>query len=369
MNKGKYISLFLALALFGGCGSTKNNTQSSENLNHNQAINKQDQNSSKDKANLNTHSDKVATAMITGGKSSYQLGETVSLNAKVSEDTKSYTWSEDGVVLGEDAHLSTNSFNQGKHTINLIVITEDGQTILKTFSFDVVDNSINDFTAKVLKNSDAHVIVDKAQNLMWISEKDESKKACLAMPKKEVFENSAKNFCKELVFAGFDDWRTPNTDELQDFIVSTIDEGIMPGYPKPCPLLLSKNQNGEFEGVVTRFGEKGSLHAGDIIDVQYPVGLRCVRSYTHTIPNADAGDDITVEYLKDFSFDASRSRDDDGEIVKYEWIFNGHVLNSDTSSAIYTRSASQPAGDYIVKLRVTDDDNNSAEDEVIVHVR
>jgi len=53
----------------------------------------------------------------------------------------------------------------------------------------------------------------------------------------------------------------------------------------------------------------------------------------------------------DISFDASNSRDPDGEITRYEWTFgDGKTAEGQTVSHTFTTS-----GSYIVVLRVTDD--------------
>ncbi len=343
ITKRSFSCVLLAGMLFAGCGGTDTPMQpGSEN------------NSS------------IATVKIAHGATSYALGESVVLNSQVTHTVKTYAWSENGTVLGTEAQLNKNDFSADSHTIKLTVVTEDGQTLTDTFTFSVVDTDVKNFTAKVLTDSSDHVLVDNVQKRMWVSEANESKNACLAIPSAAVYAQKAETFCQNLVFAGFDDWQTPSTSQLADFITRTIATDTLPGYPKPCPRLLSKNDQNDSKAVVTRYGNDT---AGMVTDVTYPIGLRCVRSYTQTAPVADAGDDITVDYQAEFSFDASRSRDNDGQIVKYEWIFGGNVLNADTSNPIYTRDATQPAGDYTVLLRVTDDDNNTAEDTVIVHVQ
>ena len=84
-------------------------------------------------------------------------------------------------------------------------------------------------------------------------------------------------------------------------------------------------------------------------------------------PIADAGDDVTVRYRQQFTVDASNSTDPDGEIKKYIWTFDDHVLYSGNNST-YTRKATQPTGYYIMNITVTDDSNATDTDRVTVHV-
>ncbi len=79
---------------------------------------------------------------------------------------------------------------------------------------------------------------------------------------------------------------------------------------------------------------------------------------------ADAGEDQVVIFDREFTFNGSKST---GDIVSYEWIFNGHTL-SDTSEPTYTRYATQPANDYVVTLKVTDSSGNTSSDDVIITV-
>lgn len=368
LMKKSFMAISLAIVLLGGCGSTKSTNLM--DVDNNNSLNRENNNTLNDEQNGTKsleHNTTVATIKSENQKKSFDLGESVSLEATVNNDVKSYEWSENGSVLGRSKELYIGNLNPGDHEVTLKVIDNDGKTATAIFVFTIKDTKQNDFKAKTLTDSNDHVLVDKAQNLMWVSEKNETKEACLAMPTKTKFQSEADDFCENLVFAGFNDWATPTTAQLQDFVVSTIDQDILPGYTKPCPLLLSKDTDGHYKGVTTRYNK--TYKPGEITDISYPIGLRCVRSFTHTDPIADAGGEITVDYIAEFSFDASGSKDEDGQIVKYEWIFHDNVLNSDTSSPVYTRDATQPPGDYSVKLRVTDDDGNIDEDYVIVHVQ
>ncbi len=88
---------------------------------------------------------------------------------------------------------------------------------------------------------------------------------------------------------------------------------------------------------------------------------------TNVSPNADAGDDFLVLAGRIARFDASSSRDADGNIIEYQWDF-GDGAQASGVQAVYTYL--EP-GNYPVRLRVRDDsgkENGSDEDVVTVHV-
>jgi len=118
------------------------------------------------------------------------------------------------------------------------------------------------------------------------------------------------------------------------------------------------------------------LSAGDhtiTLNVTDTAGHTQKKSFTITVtqpnkkPIADAGDDITVRYHQQFTVDASKSEDPDGEIKKYIWTFNGKTLYSGSKNT-YTREATQPTGYYVMNVTVTDDSNTTATDHVTIHV-
>jgi hypothetical protein len=309
---------------------------------------------------------------ISTSKTTFSDRDDVKLIAKITGDegsVASYSWKEGDKLLSSEKQLQKRDFSRGVHNITLSITTNDGLKLNKTIKINIVKYiNTNNFKAKILTLRNENVMVDKSKKLMWVSEATEAKGGCLAIPTQNDY-NSAKKFCSNLNFAGFKDWKVPSSSQLSNFITETIKDNILPGYPKPCPILLSKDGE-SYSAIVTRFGENSSRGtAGESVNVDFPIGLRCVRSYTQTKPIANAGSDITVNYNANFTFNGSKSIDNDGKIVKYEWVFNNHVLNKNTSSPLYTRAATQPAGDYPVILRVTDDDGKTDEDTMIVHVK
>ncbi|HSC26983.1 MAG TPA: PKD domain-containing protein, partial [Vicinamibacterales bacterium] len=86
------------------------------------------------------------------------------------------------------------------------------------------------------------------------------------------------------------------------------------------------------------------------------------------LPVAIAGPDQTVAVkgkasTSTVTLDASASYDPDGTLVSYQW------LEDDTPIATgQTISVNLPMGSHTITLRVTDDDQASSEDRVIIEV-
>jgi len=97
-----------------------------------------------------------------------------------------------------------------------------------------------------------------------------------------------------------------------------------------------------------------------------------INAVPNTLPVAMAGADMTVDFNTSISFDGSDSSDADGNIVKYEWIYNGVTLNSATNVATYNtgfvHNLTDINGTHNVILRVTDNDGGTDEDQIVVTV-
>ncbi len=152
-----------------------------------------------------------------------------------------------------------------------------------------IDNSTGEFSIESKGATEDKIIVDKSKNLMWVNERDASKKACLAVHKDipETYETS-KGFCAALTHAGFSDWRDPHKDEVVNFIKRTNAVHILPGYEAPCNALLARDVNASDTNqtietsISTRFDKV--LEIGTVSPLVVPltsnIGLRCVRETT-----------------------------------------------------------------------------------------
>jgi hypothetical protein len=87
------------------------------------------------------------------------------------------------------------------------------------------------------------------------------------------------------------------------------------------------------------------------------------RPILNKLPIADAGVNQIVELGTVINLDATGSRDEDGEILIYQWKEKDRVLSNEK-----TFSYNFDAGEHLVTLIVTDDKNATAEDKVNIKI-
>jgi len=92
------------------------------------------------------------------------------------------------------------------------------------------------------------------------------------------------------------------------------------------------------------------------------LSIRCIKAQPTIIPNT--GSDQTTTIGQPVTLSASQSSDSDGQIVSYEWKEGNTILSTDEN---FTK-IDFGVGVHTITLTVTDDDNNSASDEVVVTV-
>lgn len=89
-------------------------------------------------------------------------------------------------------------------------------------------------------------------------------------------------------------------------------------------------------------------------------------------PKADAGDNQKAEVNTEVKLDAGDSSDQDGEIVSYKWEQTDgpevDLKNSDKQVAVFDVPESSADSKLVFKLTVTDDKDDTGEDEVTVDV-
>jgi hypothetical protein len=90
----------------------------------------------------------------------------------------------------------------------------------------------------------------------------------------------------------------------------------------------------------------------------------------NTIPGAVAGDDATVAVSDPVILDGSNSRDDDGDMLSYQWSFlsipeTSTAVLADADMAMASFSPDQ-AGTYEIELIVNDGTEDSAPDTVVI---
>jgi len=110
----------------------------------------------------------------------------------------------------------------------------------------------------------------------------------------------------------------------------------------------------------------GESHSDDVIV--------SVLEETNTNPIANAGEDFSIEIPHDsnpetittdfFELNGLLSSDLDGDLLSYEWFFEGVSISSEVSYS----GALEGVGDYIFTLKVTDTFEDSDSDDIIVTV-
>jgi hypothetical protein len=103
---------------------------------------------------------------------------------------------------------------------------------------------------------------------------------------------------------------------------------------------------------------------------------------TKAPPRADAGPDVTAHIGETVSYDGSSSVDlDGGKIVYYRWRVTsapegregeiGRVLHEGEDAAVWTSDvplAQEDVGEWVIELEVTDDEGQSATDDLTLTV-
>ena len=97
-----------------------------------------------------------------------------------------------------------------------------------------------------------------------------------------------------------------------------------------------------------------------------------LRKYKNVPPKADAGDNQKAEVNTEVKLDAGDSSDQDGEIVSYKWEQTDgpevDLKDSDKQVAVFDVPESAADSKLVFKLTVTDDKDDTGEDEVTVNV-
>lgn len=141
-------------------------------------------------------------------------------------------------------------------------------------------------------------------------------------------------------------WTGPTVSEPGEF-ETTLDLRSETSYYVKA---LARDDDGRWTaGSVHSFTTDGEPSDGEPPQASYEVRL---VSPTDDFENArplDSEDTVT--------FNASESHDPDGEVVGYEWDFDGD-READATGEVVTHSFPE-AGDYPVRLTVTDDDGNA----------
>lgn len=122
----------------------------------------------------------------------------------------------------------------------------------------------------VITETGMQALLDTQTDLLWVNDVD----ACnpLGVPNEDT-PMVAMQYCNNLMFQGFDDWRMPTTDEASELILSALDEGIDLIYQSPgCPAIITM-------GGASVQTHNGTM-PGEVVTTPSTLGVRCVRMNT-----------------------------------------------------------------------------------------
>ena len=115
------------------------------------------------------------------------------------------------------------------------------------------------------------IIEDLDQNLMFVN----NKLACKALHgKNEDALNEAETFCANLLFYGFDDWRVPTLQEIQNNSKGMDSEALIPYFTFPeCKRITGIKDDGSL-GTINTHNVSPKFEE---VPLRLPAGVRCVR--------------------------------------------------------------------------------------------
>lgn len=119
----------------------------------------------------------------------------------------------------------------------------------------------------VISETGMQALLDLETNLLWVNDVN----ACnpLGAPNEDT-PMLAMQYCDDLVFQGFEDWRIPTPDEAIELITVALEEGVDLVYQNPgCPAVIAMGG----VAVETHNGD----NPGDVTEMPPSLGIRCVR--------------------------------------------------------------------------------------------
>jgi PKD repeat protein len=123
--------------------------------------------------------------------------------------------------------------------------------------------------------------------------------------------------------------------------------------------------NGEWEGLFELAHLLHGYKTVPIVVTAAPGGSGGPVANSPPVASFTAGDAYAE---RDVNFDASSSSDSDGTVVKYEWDWEADGTYDESFTSPRTTHKYDFAGDYTVRLRVTDDDGDTGTTDKVVRV-
>ena len=256
-----------------------------------------------------------------------KVGESVKLDASKSTDDGeiiSYEWKLGSTLLSNSKSFEKNDFSAGIYRITLKVTDDKGLTDTDTII----------------------VTVSEKDNLKPIADAGEDISVKYG---EEVTLDASKSKDSDGRIVAYE-WREENIVLSKSLKFTKKDFSI----GKHTITLIVTDNNGAI--------------GKDIITVT-------VAKEGNLAPIANAGNDITVKIGEDIILDASKSRDEDGNIIEYKWNLN--TSNNNGSTYQLSMSSNQPKtilstrlpiGVYTMNLTVIDNDGQTGIDSITITV-
>jgi len=317
-------------------------------------------------------------------------GELVILDGSNSTGTSlSFVWSENNLILGTDESFS-KVLTAGIHTITLNVT--DNANNIATDSVKIIVNDLPNANAgndkTVTKDDtvtfDASYSTDTVGGIVSYEWREEG----TILSTSKIFSKIYTDGIHTITLKVIDRYGRYDSDEIK--ITVTIPPIANAGadrlvYEGTRVLLNGSNSTDSDGRIVSYKWAEGSeiYNTAQSFEKVFPIGVHTITltvtdndgstgSDTVDIevlklekapPIADAGTDIVVDIDEIVVLNASDSSDRDGSIISYQWLENGAVLSNAISF-----NTTFSAGKHIITLIVTDDDNLTGNDTIIVTV-
>ena len=304
-----------------------------------------------------------------------------------------YKWTENGTTL-DTRKVFSRKFPIGTHAITLTVSSDTSNDT----AIDIVVVTVNNHPPIADAGEDRVILPDTVTKLDASGSGDPDGSIVSYKWTVDGVEHSTKKSVSRIFDAGRYDITLVVTDNFGDTDEDTLeifvncapiaDAGPDLTVPEGTMIHFNASNSSDSDGNTLYYEWKeyggGILNLAQAFDMVLPIGMHSitltltdgygatdtdrvvieVTAVEQSPPIADAGSDQAVLIGTAVMLDASNSTDEDGEIVKYEWLEDSYVLNE---SMVFEHIF--PKGVHHITLVVTDNDGASGTDDATITVR